>query len=54
VIAAHIKYVLTDTKGRVDGPFGAAKRLGINVSTLRAKLRKLGIDANAFRSSSRD
>ena len=49
VITAHIEYILTETKGRVDGPFGAAKRLDMNVSTLRAKLRKLGIDANAFR-----
>ncbi|MEX1667777.1 sigma-54 interaction domain-containing protein [Zhongshania guokunii] len=54
VITAHIKHMLADTKGRVDGPHGAAKRLGVNVSTLRAKLRKLGIDANAFRASSRD
>lgn len=54
VIAAHIKHILTETKGRVDGPYGAAKRLDINVSTLRAKLRKLGIDANAFRPISGD
>lgn len=49
VIAAHIKRILTETKGRVDGPYGAAKRLDINVSTLRAKLRKLDIDANDFK-----
>lgn len=49
VIAAHITTILTATKGRIDGPYGAAKRLGMNVSTLRAKLRKLGIEAIKFR-----
>ncbi len=43
VIAEHLKRALRATNGRVDGPHGAARLLGLNTSTLRAKLRKLGI-----------
>lgn len=49
-MAAHLKRSLRLTHGRVDGPHGAARLLGINTSTLRGKLRKLGIDPRAFRS----
>ncbi|GAB4353334.1 MAG: hypothetical protein Kow0073_09450 [Immundisolibacter sp.] len=45
VIAAHIEQALRATRGRVDGPHGAARLLGVNPSTLRAKLRKHRIDA---------
>jgi transcriptional regulator with GAF, ATPase, and Fis domain len=43
VIRNHILKVLTKCYGRIEGPFGAAKRLGINPSTLRSKMRKLKI-----------
>ncbi|MDP9142849.1 MAG: sigma-54 dependent transcriptional regulator [Pseudomonadota bacterium] len=43
VIAEHLERALLATNGRVDGPHGAARLLGLNASTLRAKLRKLGI-----------
>ncbi len=43
VMARHIKYVLNLTKGKVHGNGGAAEVLGINSSTLRARMRNLGI-----------
>jgi hydrogenase-4 transcriptional activator len=43
-MAAHIERALAATHGRIEGPFGAAKVLGINPHTLRARMRKLGID----------
>jgi len=43
VIRGHIRRVVTECHGRIDGPFGAAKRLGLNPSTLRSKMRKLGL-----------
>ncbi len=48
-IAAHLQRALRATQGRVDGPHGAAQLLGLNTSTLRAKLRKHRIDPNAFK-----
>ncbi len=39
----HIVQVLQETGGRVSGSKGAAAILGLNPSTLRARLRKLGI-----------
>ncbi len=39
----HIVNVLQATNGRVDGPKGAALILGMNPSTLRTRMRKLGI-----------
>ena len=39
----HIRRVLEETKGRINGPKGAAELLGIHPSTLRHRLRKLGI-----------
>ncbi len=45
----HIESALQKTHGRIDGPFGAARILEINPHTLRAKMRKLGINRNAFR-----
>lgn len=39
----HIQQVLKITKGIVHGPAGAAALLGINPSTLRSKMKKLGI-----------
>lgn len=44
-IKAHIKLALMHCNGRVDGPYGAAKLLQLNPSTLRSKMRKFGIAA---------
>ncbi len=44
----HIKRVLEMTAGKIHGPGGAAEILGINPSTLRTKMEKLGI---AFKKS---
>jgi transcriptional regulator with GAF, ATPase, and Fis domain len=43
VISKHIEHALHTTKGRVHGPSGAAQLLGLNPSTLRHRMRKLGI-----------
>jgi hydrogenase-4 transcriptional activator len=48
-MADHIRGTLRQCRGRIEGPFGAAARLGINPHTLRARMRKLGIDWAAFR-----
>jgi transcriptional regulator with GAF, ATPase, and Fis domain len=39
VIARHIEAALRATHGRVEGPHGAARLLGINPHTLRARIR---------------
>ena len=44
VLSRHIRRVLSKTKGKVNGPDGAAALLGINPSTLRNRMKKLGID----------
>ena len=46
---SHIEAALRKCFGRVDGPFGAARLLGLNPQTLRSRMRKLGIDARGFR-----
>ena len=43
----HIKYVLTAVDWRISGPKGAAKVLGLNPSTLRYRMKKLGIMKNS-------
>ncbi|HVN96417.1 MAG TPA: sigma 54-interacting transcriptional regulator [Syntrophorhabdaceae bacterium] len=43
VISSHIMHVLEEVGGKVHGPGGAAEVLGINASTLRSKMNKLGI-----------
>jgi transcriptional regulator with GAF, ATPase, and Fis domain len=48
-MVAHIERTLRQTHGRIEGPFGAAKALGINPHTLRSRMRKLGIDWAKFR-----
>jgi DNA-binding NtrC family response regulator len=45
----HIEETLARAAGRVEGPFGAARVLGINPNTLRGRMRKLGIDPQRFR-----
>jgi DNA-binding NtrC family response regulator len=37
-------------RGRIEGPHGAAALLKINPHTLRARMRKLGVDWGQFRS----
>jgi hydrogenase-4 transcriptional activator len=44
VIRRHIEHALAVCQGRIDGPFGAAQKLVINPHTLRARMRKLGVD----------
>jgi transcriptional regulator with GAF, ATPase, and Fis domain len=48
-MARHIEAALVRTSGRVEGPRGAAVLLGINPHTLRARMRKLGVDASRHR-----
>jgi len=43
VTARHIASVLRHTAGKIHGPGGAAELLGINASTLRNRMQKLGI-----------
>ena len=42
----HILKVLQEVVGRIEGKDGAAARLGLNSSTLRGRMRKLGITRN--------
>lgn len=44
----HIEQALTVTQGRVEGPRGVAALLNINPHTLRARMRKLGINWSRF------
>ena len=44
VIANHVRRVLARANGKVSGSGGAAERLGVNPSTLRHRMRKLGLD----------
>lgn len=43
VVRSHIRRVLDVTDGRIEGDNGAAKVLSVNPSTLRKRMRKLGI-----------
>jgi hydrogenase-4 transcriptional activator len=45
----HIERALTATCGRIEGKGGTADLLEINPHTLRARMRKLGIDPGRFR-----
>ncbi len=45
----HIKAALVATNGRIDGLHGAARMLEINPHTLRARMRKLGVDWKKYR-----
>jgi transcriptional regulator with GAF, ATPase, and Fis domain len=49
-MARHIESALARTRGRIEGPDGAARLLGINPHTLRARMNKLGVDWRSFRS----
>ena len=39
----HILRVLEQTRWRIYGPHGAAAQLGMNPSTLRSRMKKLGV-----------
>lgn len=45
----HIEDALRRSRGRIEGPFGAALALRVNPHTLRSRMRRLGIDWAAFR-----
>lgn len=45
----HIQRALIATRGRIEGRDGAASLLDINPHTLRARMRKLGLDWSQFR-----
>lgn len=47
----HIERALAASRGRIEGPQGAAALLSINPHTLRARMRKLGVDWSRFRQS---
>ncbi|HIJ73395.1 MAG TPA: sigma 54-interacting transcriptional regulator [Candidatus Hydrogenedentes bacterium] len=53
VMRRHIEATLERTHGRVEGAAGAAALLAINPHTLRARMRKLGIDWTEFRTQGR-
>jgi DNA-binding NtrC family response regulator len=40
----HVCAVLEETGWQIEGPNGAARRLEINPSTLRSRMRKLGLE----------
>jgi formate hydrogenlyase transcriptional activator len=40
----HVLSILRQTRGTIEGPKGAAAILGVNPSTLRSRMKKLGID----------
>jgi transcriptional regulator with GAF, ATPase, and Fis domain len=42
-MAQHIRHALEVTRGRIHGPQGAARLLGINPSTLRNRMNRLGV-----------
>lgn len=43
VIGQHIRRILGKTGGKIHGPGGAAELLGVNASTLRNRMNRLGI-----------
>ncbi|MBU2515265.1 sigma 54-interacting transcriptional regulator [bacterium] len=44
VVEKHIRQILNITRGKINGPGGASELLGVHPSTLRHKLRKMGIN----------
>ena len=48
-MAEHIRQALVLTYGRIEGPHGAAALLDINPHTVRARMRKLGLEWHQFR-----
>lgn len=52
-MAEHIRRALESCGGRIEGPHGAAHLLDINPHTLRARMRKLGVEWSQFRNGVR-
>ena len=52
-MAEHIRRALATTSGRIEGERGAARLLGINPHTLRARMRKLGVEWQQYRHQGR-
>lgn len=52
-VRAAIESALVASRGRVEGPGGAAERLRVNPNTLRSKIRKHGIEPERFREHDR-
>jgi transcriptional regulator with GAF, ATPase, and Fis domain len=50
-VARHIESALERTRGRIEGPNGAAALLRVNPHTLRSRMRKLGLNWGRFRAS---
>ena len=48
---SHIEGALVRTHGRIEGPYGAARLLRVNPHTLRARMRKLGVEWRRFRTN---
>jgi DNA-binding NtrC family response regulator len=48
-----IEAALNESGGRVDGPSGAAAKLGMPRSTLESKIRLLKINKNRFKAADR-
>jgi DNA-binding NtrC family response regulator len=46
---ASVEAVLARCHGRIEGPFGAARALGVHPATLRSRMRRLGIDWRVYR-----
>ena len=46
----HIHQSLLLSKGKIDGPGGAAERLDMHASTLRARMKKLNIKVDKIAS----
>jgi formate hydrogenlyase transcriptional activator len=44
----EIVRALTESKGRVGGAEGAAARMGVNRTTLLARMKKFGIDPRQY------
>ena len=45
----RIEAALQRCHGRIEGPFGAARALGVNPHTLRSRMRRLGIEWSHYR-----
>lgn len=45
----YLRRVMAHTEGRVEGPQGAAEILGMRPSTLRSRLKRLGVAVHSFR-----
>jgi len=53
IIGAHIRAALDHSEGKVEGENGAAQMLGLHPSTLRGRMRKLGIPHGRIRQENR-